>query len=580
MKFAIIYFNKAAEKIARKIDEKMEGEIYFSPSKETVQKLFNDGISIVGICASGILIRFLAPLINDKQNEPAVIAISNDGANVVPLLGGHHGANDLAQEIADLFDGQAAITTASNVKFLCALDEPPNGYILANANLAKNAMVAVLNGAKIFLDGEASWLKEAGYPISKSGKVQIVISEKTADKNILTYHPKTLIIGVGCERYLPFSELIKLVESTLEKNNLSPLSIAAIASIDVKADEKAMNILAEYFNVPLRLFSADELAKEIVPNPSKIVKAEVGTPSVAEASAIKAGELVVTKQKSKGATCAIGKANAPIDVENFGRARGILHIVGIGPGEENQRTLSAIKALKKAKDWVGYGFYLDLVSDLKQQQIEHRFPLGDEEKRVRHALELAANGKEVALICSGDGQIYAMAALVFELLEATGKRAISENAKRVEIISHAGISAMQMASNRVGALLGHDFCAISLSDLLTPRAAILERLEKAAKGDFVTAFYNPRSKTRTDLLDEAKRVFLKYRPSSTPIIIARALGRKEEKVRILTLGEFETSEVDMMSIVLFGSSNSKSFLRGDGEMVAFTPRGYDKKAGK
>ncbi|MCF6344157.1 MAG: precorrin-3B C(17)-methyltransferase, partial [Devosiaceae bacterium] len=269
----------------------------------------------------------------------------------------------------------------------------------------------------------------------------------------------------------------------------------------------------------------------------------------------------------------------PIDIESFGAARGILHIVGIGPGEHEQRTISAIKALKNSSDWVAYGFYLDLITDLKATQNEHRFPLGDEEKRVRHALELAARGKEVALICSGDGQIYAMASLVFELLDASGKRAISDNAKRVEIISHAGISALQMASNRVGALLGHDFCAISLSDLLTPKENIIERLEGAAKADFVTAFYNPRSKSRTDLLDRAKEIFLKYRPPTTPVIIARSLGRKDEAIKIVELIDFNPCEVDMMSIVLFGSTNSKSFMRGDGQAVAYTPRGYDRKVG-
>jgi len=585
VKFAIVYFNKAAEKIAKKIAKKMEGEIYFSPSKETMQKLFKQGTAIIGICASGILIRFLATFLNDKQNEPPVIAVSNDGAHVVPLLGGHHGANDLAQEIADLFAGQAAITTASNAQFSCALDEPPMGYVMADVALAKKAMVAVLNGEGILLDGKADWFKNAGYEVlenaselvDRKGVVKIAISEKTSDKNTLTYHPKTLIIGVGCERYLPANELIELVEKVIKENKFAPHSIAAIASIDVKADEKAVNELAAYYGVPLRLFSAAKLANENTPNPSEIVRQEVGTPSVAEACAIKAGELIVEKQKSKRATCAIGRAVKPIDVEKFGMARGQLHIVGIGPGEEEQRTISVIKALKNSSDWVGYGFYLDLVANLKLEQIEHRFPLGDEEKRVRHALELAASGKNVSLICSGDGQIYAMAALVFELLDARGKRALSENAKRVEVVSHSGISALQMASSRVGAILGHDFCAISLSDLLTPKEAIISRLEAAAMGDFVTAFYNPRSKTRTDLLDKAKEIFLKFRSPNTPIIIARSLGRKDEKVRIITLGEFDTSEVDMMCIVLFGSSNSKSFKRGDGKQVVFTPRGYDKK---
>jgi len=187
----------------------------------------------------------------------------------------------------------------------------------------------------------------------------------------------------------------------------------------------------------------------------------------------------------------------------------------------------------------------------------------------------------VALVCSGDAQIYAMAALVFELLAASGERAVSDRARRVEVKSHPGISALQAASAGAGAgaLLGHDFCAISLSDLLTPRAQIEKRLLAAAEADFVVAFYNPRSKRRTDLLETAKAVFLAHRPPQTPVIIAASLGRKGENILVVKLADFDPSEIDMMSIVLFGSSKSVAFTRGDGKTVAFTPRGYADKPG-
>ncbi|VAW16056.1 Cobalamin biosynthesis protein CbiG / Cobalt-precorrin-3b C17-methyltransferase [hydrothermal vent metagenome] len=483
----------------------------------------------------------------------------------------------------------AAITTASSARFSCALDETPPGYVLANPERAKPAMAAILNGEHIALDGKADWLEQAGYPISSTGTVKITVSETIIEDESLVFHPKTLIAGVGCERGVSSEEVIALVEKTLDEHKLAQKSLAAIATIDLKADEKAINEAAAYFKVPLRLFSAAELAEEakLLPNPSKIVLAEVGTPGVAEAAAIKAGTLLVEKQKSTRATCAIGRAtcaigraDAPLDVANFGMARGRLDIVGIGPGSAEQRTISVVQALEGARDWVGYGFYLDLIADLDHGQTEHRFGLGDEEKRVRHALELAAIGKNVALICSGDAQIYAMAALVFELLETDGKRAVSDKARRVEIISHPGISALQMASARAGALIGHDFCAISLSDLLTPRAQIEKRLLAAAKGDFVTAFYNPRSKRRTDLLDKAKQLFLAHRPPQTPVIIASSLGRNGEKVRVVELVDFDPGEIDMMSIVLFGASKSKAFKRGDGKTMAFTPRGYASKQEK
>jgi cobalt-precorrin 5A hydrolase/precorrin-3B C17-methyltransferase len=386
---------------------------------------------------------------------------------------------------------------------------------------------------------------------------------------------------VGCERGADAAEVIELIELALESRNLAPASLAAVASIDIKADEPALHAAARHFAVPLRLFPAAELARERyrLKQPSDYVEDTVGTPSVAEAAALKAGPLVVEKVKSKRATCAIGRAPRPIEIQTFGRPPGVLHLVGIGPGEAPQRTASGVAALEASTDWVGYGLYLDLVSDLRRGQSEHRYELGEEEPRVRHALELAAQGKVVSLICSGDAQIYAMAALAYELLDAEGERAVSPVACRVNIETHPGISAFQAASAAAGALIGHDFCCISLSDLLTPRDTILKRLEGAAIADFVTALYNPRSQRRTDLIQEAKRLFLEHRPPDTPVVIGSNLGRPSQRVRIVTLEAFDPREIDMLTIVLIGASTSKAFPRGDG-LKAYTPRGYAAKASR
>ncbi|MEQ1768469.1 MAG: precorrin-3B C(17)-methyltransferase, partial [Devosia sp.] len=282
--------------------------------------------------------------------------------------------------------------------------------------------------------------------------------------------------------------------------------------------------------------------------------------------------------KSHRATCAIGRSPTPLAVTAFGRPPRPLHIVGIGPGDKASRTAASVNALDATTDWVGYGLYLDLIADLRLGQSEHRFPLGEEEIRVRHALELAGTGKAIAVISSGDAQIYAMAALVYELLEAQGPRALSEAARRVAVELHPGISAFQAASAAAGALMGHDFCCISLSDLLTPREAIVKRLRSAAEADFVTALYNPRSGRRIDLLDEAHRIYAAARRPETPVIVAANLGRPGESVAVTTLAAFDPATVDMLTIVLIGSSASRTFRRGDGRTVAYTPRGYAWKA--
>jgi cobalt-precorrin 5A hydrolase/precorrin-3B C17-methyltransferase len=580
LKPAIFTFARSGLATAERVAALTGGTMHHDSAKALLPRCFAEGTPIIGVCAAGILIRLLAQHLGNKHSEPAVIAVSQDGAHVVPLLGGHHGANKLAREIAVGLGGMAALNTASDSRFAFGLDEPPAGFVLANPDAAKSAMAALLGGEAIDLTGNAPWLAEAGYPLAENGAVKVLVSDQAIETSGLLYHPKTLIAGIGCERGASASEVIGLLRDTLASAGLSPLSLAAIASVDLKADEAALHAAAGHFGVPLRLFSVAELNEERhrLQNPSAIVEAEIGTPGVAEAAALKAGELVVPKRKSARATCAIGRAPQPIAVQDFGRAPGRLHVVGIGPGEAISRTASAVAALDASGDWVGYGLYLDLIADLRSGQAEHRFGLGDEEPRVRHALELAATGKTVALVCSGDAQIYAMAALVYELLDADGTRALSPAARRVAVESHPGISAFQAASARVGALVGHDFCAISLSDLLTPREAILTRLEAAARADFVTALYNPRSQRRTDLIEKAQALFLAHRPPDTPVIIGTSLGRAEEKVRVVTLRDFDPGEIDMMTLVLIGSSTSKAFVRGDGTMVAFTPRGYAKKA--
>src|SRR5690606_23448276 len=175
-------------------------------------------------------------------------------------------------------------------------------------------------------------------------------------------------------------------------------ALAALATLDIKADEPGLHEAAARFGVPLRLFTVEELTQERdrLLDPSPVVEAEVGTPSVAEAAALKAGTLVVRKLKSERVTCAIGRAPLPLDPTALGRAPGQLHLVGIGPGDKAFRTAAAVRALDASSDWVGYGLYLDLVADLRAGQREHRFGLGDEERRVRHALELAASGRTVA----------------------------------------------------------------------------------------------------------------------------------------------------------------------------------------
>lgn len=552
-------------------------DAFFANALDHARDLFAAGIPVVGVCASGILIRAVAPLLGDKRGEPPVVSVSDDGAVVVPLLGGHRGANRLAARIAWALDAVAAVTTAGDVAMGVALDAPPEGYRLANPEDAKAAMAALLSGGAARVQGENIF----GLDSAPEGEVALIVSDtpEATGPVRLVYHPQRHVLGVGCARDADPGELWDLVSATLAEAGIAAGAIACVATIDLKADEPAMNALAARLDVPLRLFTAAELEAEAarLANPSDVVFAEVGCHGVAEGAVLAAGGmLAVEKRKTANTTCALGQCVAPL-LAMPGRARGRLSIVGIGPGQASWRTPEVSRLVADAEELVGYGLYIDLLGPLAAGKARSDFPLGGEEARCRYALERAGEGRNVALVCSGDAGIYAMGALVFELLDrAPEAQGVSDAARRAEVVCSPGVSALQGAAARAGAPLGHDFCTISLSDLLTPRADILRRLQAAAEGDFVIAFYNPVSKTRRTLLAEAREILLRHRPAETPVMLASNLGRPEEEVRYRRLDQLEVDEVDMLTVVLVGSSNTRLARLGEGPRM-FTPRGYARK---
>ncbi|MFV2091668.1 MAG: precorrin-3B C(17)-methyltransferase [Hyphomicrobiales bacterium] len=549
----------------------------FTDTTAHLAALFAQNRPIIGLCASGILVRGLAPLLRDKTSEPPVLAVAEDGSAVIPLLGGHHGANKLARQIAERLGIAAAITTASELGLGVALDEPPAGYHLANPAAVKAITQRLLAGEKARLDGVAPWLDSAGIIDSKASELAISVTERLVAPNHehLVYRPEILALGVGCERGCDSAELDSLVSQTLDSAGLSPQAIGVVVTLDLKEDEGAVADLASRLHRPARYFTADALEAEHarLATPSQLVFNEVGCHGVAEGAALAAvgpdGELIVTKQKSARATCAVARSPALLDALTIGRARGHLAVVGLGPGAPAWRTPEASALIDRAQDLVGYTLYLDLAGPVGIDQQRHDFALGEESARVAHALALAATGRRVALVCSGDPGVYALASLVFETIES-GPAAH----RRIEIEVSPGISAMQGAAARAGAPLGHDFCAISLSDLLTPRATIEARLQAAATGDFVTALYNPASKRRRTLLPHARKVFLEYRPPTTPVILASNLGRDGETTRVTTLADFDPATVDMLTLVIIGSSTSRAIARAGAPDWIYTPRGY------
>ncbi|MDJ0628051.1 MAG: precorrin-3B C(17)-methyltransferase [Rhodobacter sp.] len=583
-----------AHRVARALDVTVHGregrveraDAFFPNALTHVAALFASGTPVIGVCASGVLIRAVAPLLADKTAEPPVVSVSDDGAVVVPLLGGHRGANRLARQIAEALGGVAAVTTAGDVSLGLSLDEPPAGWVLGTPDLVKGTTALLLSGLKAQIGGDAEaqagWLADLPKVVPGEPAVFIDATTRPPLGEVLTFHPQRFALGVGCARNCPPEELEGLVMGVLAEAEVAPGALKGLFTLDLKADEPAMNALARKLGLPLRVFSAAELEAEAprLQTPSDVVYAEVGCHGVAEGAALaaagSAAVLRLAKRKTANATCALAAAPEPI-AELRGRARGRLAVVGIGPGQAAWRTPEASRLIAEADELVGYGLYLDLLGPLAAGKPRHDFPLGGEEARCRFALERAGEGRNVALICSGDAGIYAMGALVFELLDRPpDAQGVSEAAQRAEVISAPGVSALQAAAARAGAPLGHDFCAISLSDLLTPRDDILRRVRAAAEGDFVVAFYNPVSRRRRDLLALARDILLQHRPADCPVLLASSLGRPEEALRYRRLDALHVDEVDMLTVVLVGSSQSRLTQLGEGPRM-YTPRGYAAK---
>ncbi|MCB9944158.1 MAG: precorrin-3B C(17)-methyltransferase [Geminicoccaceae bacterium] len=586
---AVLALTRGGAQTARMLGHELHGlagrveaaDVTFDDMMAHCSALFAAGRPIVGLCAAGILIRAVAPLLASKHDEPPVIAVSEDGSHVVPLLGGHRGANRMARDIARQLGGTAAVTTAGDTVFGIALDEPPEGWALANPQDAKSAAASMLRDGGAVLKGEQPPWSD----IPRAGHVTLegTLERREGGPMHLVYHPKRVAIGVGCARDCPPDELFSLVEQTLTEANLASASIAVVATVDLKADEPAVLALARRLGLPLRLFTAEEL-ETFTPrlaNPSGVVFAEIGCHGVAEAAALATtgptARLKVDKRKTARATCALAIGDAPI-LHPAGRKPGSVRLVGIGPGQAAWRTPEASRLVAGSDELVGYGLYLDLLGPLARGKPQHRFPLGEETERCRFALERAGEGFDVALVCSGDAGIYAMGALVHELLDRAPS-SLSDAARRVEVISAPGISALQGAAARAGAPLGHDFCAISLSDLMTPWPTIEHRIEAAATGDFVIAFYNPVSMRRRTQLARARDILLQHRPADTPVMLASHIGRTDETIRYRRLHQLQVDEIDMLTTVLVGSSQSRLYRRGTGP-VFYTPRGYgDRRPG-
>jgi precorrin-3B C17-methyltransferase len=246
---------------------------------------------------------------------------------------------------------------------------------------------------------------------------------------------------------------------------------------------------------------------------------------------------------------------------------GRIAIVGLGPGPARWMTPEAGAEIDAASDVVGYAPYVERLA-LRPDQHAHRSDNRVELDRARLALTLATQGRAVAVVSGGDPGVFAMAAAIFEAIEERAEW------RALEVAVAPGVSAMHAAAARLGAPLGHDFCAISLSDNLKPWAIVERRLKAAAEGDFVIALYNPASKARPTRIAEAFDLMRGLKSAATPVAFARAVGRADETLTLTTLGDADLTLVDMATVVIVGSSETRFIAREGARPWMLTPRCY------
>jgi cobalt-precorrin 5A hydrolase / precorrin-3B C17-methyltransferase len=521
---------------------------YDGPAKLALHRAWAECDELVCFLAVGATTRLIAPLLDSKWIDPAIVCVDEPARYAVALVGGHAaGANELCGRVADVFGARAIITTATDAAGLPGLDTlgwPATGALAAVSR-------ALLDGEPIGFETDTTWpMPPLPITVGGTGRYKIVVTDRIVpvDEYTVVLRPPSLVAGVEARRGVEAEELLGLLAEALAVGGLSKESVTALATIEAKAGEAGIVEAARQGGWPLVAYPAGRLAAVPVPNPGTAALAAVGSPNVAEAAALARGDdLVVPKRKSAMATVAVARI----------RPRGRLAIVGLGPGARDLVTPRAIVELRRASVVVGLDGYIDQIRDLLRPgtRVIASGP-GREKEGASSAVAEARQGHAVALVGSGDAGVYAMAGPALAMAGAD-----------IDVVGVPGITAGLAAAALLGAPLGHDNVMISLSDLHTPWEVIQRRVRAAAEGDFVVIFYNPRSPGREWQLGSALEILGEHRQPATPAGIVRDASRPGQNVLLTTLAELDPAAVDMRSVVIVGATST---VRVAGRMV--TPR--------
>ena len=514
---------------------------------ETLRELYRQATPIIALCAAGIVIRTLAAVLQEKGAEPPVLAVAEDGSAVVPLLGGLAGANRIAQVLGDALQVNPAITTSGELRFGTCLLSPPAGYDLADLEQGKRFVSDLLAGEAVRIEGAAPWLASAQLPQMHDARLSIRVDSlaREASPDELLIRPRTLWAAVAGDA----KDLPERIRQGLQDAGLAHSSLAGLLAPRESMGDASLHEAAQALGVVVRFADAqtpDHLLAVVLPEATS---------------------------RFSGAGFAIAQTREPLPCETVGQGRGRLAVIGLGPGAA-ELMVPAVKAeLARATDILGYETYVRMAGPFRPDQTLHCTDNREEMQRARHAFDLAAQGRSVIVVSSGDPGVFAMAAAVLEALHESTEAAW--HAVDLEILP--GVSASLATAAQAGAPLGHDFCVLSLSDNLKPWAIIEKRLALAAEADLAMAFYNPISRSRPWQLGRALEIVREYRGPKTPVVLGRDIARPGQTLRTVVLGELTPDMVDMRTMVLIGSSTTCTFGRAGGKQWVYTPRWYRQK---
>ncbi|WP_310035312.1 precorrin-3B C(17)-methyltransferase [Paraburkholderia graminis] len=534
---------------------RVQADVAFSELGAHLRELYASGTPIIALCAAGIVIRCVAPLLSNKGAEPPVLAVAEDGSAVVPLLGGLAGVNVMARDIAAALGVSPAITTSGELRFGTCVLNPPEGYALADIGQGKRFVSDLLAGESTRVEGDAPWLDDAQLPRSASARLAIRVTPHAWNgrEDELVIHPRSVVAAVALGEA---SEIVARVRASLEAHGLAPLSLAALVASSEDMAHAALAEAAASLNVPLRFVERHSADANAPASPlDTLLNAALRIP-------------YETLNDDHAQGVALALSPLAIDPHTIGRARGRLTVIGLGPGSADLMVPAARDALDEATDILGYETYVKMAGPLRADQRVHATDNREEMQRARHAFELASEGRSVVMVSSGDPGVFAMAAAVLEALDASDNNAWAA----VELSIVPGVSAALATAAQAGAPLGHDFCMLSLSDNLKPWSIIEKRLRHAAQADLVMAFYNPISRARPWQLDKALDIVREYRAADTPVVLGRDIGRPGGTLRTVTLAELHSADVDMRTMVIVGSSTTRRFSKG--AQWVYTPRWY------